>query len=137
METQAVNLRTTTTLPFEAAEQQLRQTLTDAGFSVLVEFDLSERLREKLGVELGRYLVLGACNPALAYEAVQIWPDVGVLLPCNVLLHDVGDHRVVAAFNPLAIEQVRQNPRLFPIARQLRERLEQVLQSVEHASSAA
>ncbi|HEU4902623.1 MAG TPA: DUF302 domain-containing protein, partial [Flavisolibacter sp.] len=86
---------------FDAAVQALTAALKNEGFGVITEVDLQEKFKEKLNVDFRRYTIFGACNPALAYEAVQLEPAIGVMLPCNVLVQEGVDGGVeISAVNP-------------------------------------
>ena len=83
----------TLALPFDDAVTRTRAGLSEHGFGVITEIDVRQTLQAKLGVEFRPYVILGACNPALAYEALKLEDKVGVMLPCNVIIQDVGDGR--------------------------------------------
>jgi uncharacterized protein (DUF302 family) len=96
--------------PFEQAVRDVTEELKKEGFGIITEIDLKEKFKEKLNVDFSQYKILGACNPALAYKAVQVEPSIGVMLPCNVLVRETTDGEVEVNFiNPLysigAIEQ--------------------------------
>lgn len=100
-------------LPFEDAVSRTREALAAEGFGVLTEIDVRQTLKTKLDVDFRPYLILGACNPALAHEALLLEDRVGVMLPCNVILQQTGDGRVeVAAVDPAASMQAIDNPEL-------------------------
>ena len=88
-------------LPFEQAVEKTRSALKDEGFGVLCEIDLKEKLKEKLGVDFRKYVILGACNPPLAYKTLQQEINIGLLLPCNVIVYEADEagKSVVAAIN--------------------------------------
>jgi uncharacterized protein (DUF302 family) len=93
----------TLNLPFEDAVMKTREALAQEGFGVISEIDVQKTLKTKLGVEFRPYLILGACNPTLAYEALKLEDKVGVMLPCNVIIQDAGAGRSeVAAIDPVA-----------------------------------
>ncbi len=97
------------------------------GFGVLTEIDVQATLAAKLGVEEPPYVILGACNPPLAHRGLGIEPDLGVLLPCNVVVRQDGDTVRVAAMEPIAAMHVAQNGDLEPLAIEARSRLERAL----------
>ena len=94
-------------------------------------------LAEKLGVEMERYKILGACNPKLANEALRIWRGFGLLMPCNVVIEEIDGHRVVRTFDPRSIREVRDVAELLPIAEQVHDALKQAMERVEQAAEPA
>jgi uncharacterized protein (DUF302 family) len=124
------SLRKETDLTVEEAESKVRAALAAEGFGVLTEIDVAATLREKLGVERGAYRILGACNPALADQALRREPDIGVLLPCNVVVYEAGDRTVVAAFDPAIMSSVTGNDALRDLAEDARARLERALAAI-------
>jgi len=134
MEETALGLQIETPLDFDAAEGAMRVALADEGFGILTEVDVQATLREKIGVEMERYKILGACNPTYANEALQIWRGFGLLMPCSVVIEDVGEHRIVRAFDPRSIGEMHENPALLPLTEKVREGLERALQKVEQAA---
>ncbi|HEY5922643.1 MAG TPA: DUF302 domain-containing protein [Kofleriaceae bacterium] len=114
-------------LPYEIVLAKLPDALKTEGFGVLTEIDVRNTLREKLGVEFRRYKILGACNPPLAHRALQADPDIGVMLPCNVIVYEDGDKSVVIAVDPMQTIAAT-SPALRPIAEDVRGRLTRVLE---------
>ena len=99
--------------PFDQAVARTREALSQEGFGIISEIDVSKTLKTKLGVGFRPYLILGACNPALAHEALKLEDKVGTMLPCNVVVQDAGDGRIeVAAIDPAASMQAIDNPAL-------------------------
>jgi uncharacterized protein (DUF302 family) len=119
-------------IPFEAADQKVREALKAEGFGVLTEIDVRETLKEKLDVEHRPYRILGACNPPLAHRALTAEVDVGLLLPCNVIVYEgaSSEESVVAVMDPVAQLQVADNPALDELGSEVRERLERMLASL-------
>jgi uncharacterized protein (DUF302 family) len=108
------------TQPFEEVVSQVRDVLASQGFGVLTEIDVQATLREKLGKTMGRYLILGACNPALVSRALHFKPQVGVLLPCNVVVREAQNGVAVEAMDPGIITTLTGEPELKPIAEEAR-----------------
>jgi uncharacterized protein (DUF302 family) len=120
-------LKETTTLPFGEAVEKVRAELAQEGFGVLCEIDVQATLREKLGVETGRYLILGACNPPLAHRALEAEPELGALLPCNVVVYERDGQTHVAAIDPERMLSIVGNEALAEVAAEVRERLGRVV----------
>lgn len=107
------------------------EALKSEGFGVLTTIDVQATLKSKLGVDFPEYRILGACNPTLAYEALQIENKVGTMLPCNVVVHSLSDGRTeVAAIDPVASMQAIPNEQLRKAAEQVGEKLQKVIQSL-------
>ena len=117
--------------PFAPTVDRLRAALQEQGFGILSEINVQEKLREKLQVSFRPYLILGACNPPLAHRALSAEPDLGTLLPCNVVVYAEGDDStVVTAMDPVAILGLVDNPEIAPIARQVRQLLKTAMASL-------
>ncbi|RII25531.1 MAG: hypothetical protein CXR31_13200 [Geobacter sp.] len=118
----------TVSLPYAEAERKVREELQKEGFGVLTEIDIKEKFREKLGRDFRDYIILGACNPPLAWEAFGRELNIGTLLPCNVVVYTGDDGQtVVMAMDPVATLGVIGNPALNDLARKVREKMERVL----------
>ena len=121
----------TLTASFDDAVQRTVEALKSEGFGIITEFDVKATLKKKIDVEFRNYLILGACNPALAREALEIEDKVGMMLPCNVVLQDMGGGRTeVAAIDPVASMQAIDNPRLKEAATHLQAKLRKVIESL-------
>lgn len=118
--------------PYAAALESTKAALREEGFGVLTEIDVRETLKQKLGVDFRRYDIIGACNPPLAHRALETELDIGLLLPCNVIVYeeDGGKSCVVAALDPDAMMSLTGNPELKAVAVEARARLERALDSV-------
>lgn len=115
---------------FEETIGAVRTALAGEGFGVLTEIDLAATLRDRLGAELDPYVILGACNPTFALEAVRIEPAVGVLLPCNVVVRREGDQTVVEAMDPGIIAELGGSSRLAELAAEVQVRVRRAVDSV-------
>lgn len=110
--------------PFDEAVARTRAALAEEGFGVISEIDVTQTLKTKIGVEFRPYLILGACNPGLAHEALKLEDKVGAMLPCNVVVQDAGGSRTeVAAIDPVASMQAIDNPDLKRKAAEVAEKL--------------
>jgi uncharacterized protein (DUF302 family) len=127
MPTAEYTLSETTTAPFEAAVERVRTELAAEGFGVLSEIDVRATLEKKLGVRIEPYLILGACNPPLAHRALQTDPDVGVLLPCNVVVSEHAGETRIAAVDPERMLSIVDNDELAPVAADVKARLANVV----------
>lgn len=123
----AYGLKTRTGLGMAEAEAAVRELLAGEGFGILTEIDVAATLQEKLGVKRTPYRILGACNPQLANQALEAESDVGLLLPCNVVVYDDGDGTVVAALDPATMVDLTNNPALATVAEEAQVRLERVI----------
>lgn len=125
-------LSRTVDLSFDEADRRVREALQEEGFGVLTEIDVAATLKQKLDVDLPQYEILGACAPQLAHRALQAEADVGLLLPCNVVVREAGEEgeTVVEAMDPVAQLEVADNPELDALAGEVRERLDRVLDRV-------
>lgn len=121
----------TTNQPMEDAEAALRASLASEGFGILTEIDVAATLKEKLGVERGPYKILGACNPSLANRGLEVEEDLGLLLPCNVVIYVKGDETVIAALEPRLMAEITNNPELEDVATEARGKLEKALARLE------
>ncbi|HUZ90982.1 MAG TPA: DUF302 domain-containing protein [Methylocella sp.] len=116
---------------FDEAVARTKEALKAEGFGVLTEINVQDTLKAKLGVDFPKYVILGACNPALALEALQLENKVGAMLPCNVVVRDAGDGQTeVAAIDPVASMQAIDNPALKRAAQIVRSKLDRVIAHV-------
>jgi uncharacterized protein (DUF302 family) len=116
---------------YEPTVAAVRAALQQEGFGVLTEIDIRATLKAKLDVDLPPHIILGACNPPLAHKAITAQPEIGLLLPCNVVVRDGGNGTmIVSAMDPVAALSLAQDPGIEPIALEVRARLERALQSL-------
>ncbi len=139
MEQTAYGLRIDVPIPYDAAVQQTIDALKAEGFGVLTTIDVQETLRKKLGREFRKYVILGACNPPLADRALHAELEIGLLLPCNVVVYETSAKgSVVAAMAPLAaLGLVGENPDLQAVATEADQRLRRALAALEGAREPA
>jgi uncharacterized protein (DUF302 family) len=127
-------LSTTTDQPFAATVERVRDELKAEGFGVLSEIDVQATLRAKLGVDEEPYLILGACNPPLAHQALSAEPELGTLLPCNVVVYQRDGETHISAIDAERMLSIVGNDSLAPVAAEVRGKLAHV---IERARSAA
>jgi uncharacterized protein (DUF302 family) len=131
-------ISTTVPLQYTSAVERTKAALATEGFGVLSEIDVTATLEKKLGVHFRPYVILGACNPPLAYQALEAERDIGLLLPCNVIVYaaDKAGHSVVAVLDPVEALRLSGNDRIRPIAEEVKSRLVRVLDAIEHDARA-
>ncbi|HXQ10205.1 MAG TPA: DUF302 domain-containing protein [Caulobacteraceae bacterium] len=116
---------------FDEAVARTREALAREGFGVVSEIDVAKTMKSKLGVDFRPYLILGACNPMIAHEALKIEDKIGTMLPCNVVVHEPTPGRSeVAAIDPVASMQAIGNPELLTLARQVADKLRAIVASL-------
>jgi len=117
-------------LPYSETVERTKEALKAEGFGVLCEIDVQKTLKEKLGADFRPYVILGACNPPLAHQALQAEVDLGLLLPCNVVVYTTDQGTLVKAMDPEPVLGLVGNPVLAPIAREVKTRLQRVIARV-------
>lgn len=122
--------RLLTGVSFAEAEARTRKALGESGFGILTEIDVAATMKKKLDVYMAPYLILGACNPKMAYQAIGIEPRVGAMLPCNVILRAVDGGVEVSAIDPVASMQAIDNAALHAVAGQVRDLLAKVVAAI-------
>jgi uncharacterized protein (DUF302 family) len=122
--------RLLTGVSFAEAEARTRKALGESGFGILTEIDVAATMKKKLDVYMTPYLILGACNPKMAYQAIGIEPRVGAMLPCNVILRAVDGGVEVSAIDPVASMQAIDNAALHAVAGQVRDLLAKVVAAI-------
>lgn len=124
--------RTLLDLPYEQAIEKVTSALKEEGFGVLTEIDVQATLKQKLDVDFRKYMILGACNPSLAHEALKVENEIGLLLPCNVIVYEDDGKSVVSIIDPVSMFGVVKNPDLDSVAEDARARLQRVIKSLQN-----
>lgn len=120
----------TVDLSYEKAVDKVTEELKKEGFGVLTTIDVKETLKKKLDVEFKKYVILGACNPPFAHKALTAEEQIGLLLPCNVIVYEQGSKSVVAAFDPMTMLKVLDNPDIKTIAEEVTQHLQRVIETM-------
>lgn len=118
----------TLNMPFDDAVAKVRDELKKEGFGVLTEINVKDTLKEKMNVDFKKYQILGACNPAFAYEALQKEEHIGLMMPCNVIVQESGTAVEVAAIDPVASMSAIKNDALQNVAKQVSAKLKAVIE---------
>ena len=113
-------------LPYDQAIDKVAAALKEEGFGILTEIDVKATLKKKLDADFRKYVILGACNPPLAHRALSAELEIGLLLPCNVIVYEEDDGSVVSIVDPISMLGVVESPELEPVASEARARLERV-----------
>jgi uncharacterized protein (DUF302 family) len=117
-------------ISFSDAIDKVTEELKKEGFGVLTTIDVKETLKKKIDVDFKNYTILGACNPPLAHRALQTEEEIGLLLPCNVIVYEKDNNSVVSVFNPSLMSSVVENENLNPIADEVKEKLKRVFDNI-------
>jgi len=116
---------------FNKVVEKVTSELKKEGFGVISEINIQDKLKEKLGVDFKKYLILGACNPPFAYEALQKEDKIGTMLPCNVIIQEHSKNQVeVAAIDPVASMQAVNNPLLADMGKKIKSKLQKVIDAI-------
>ena len=120
----------TVEMSYEQAIEKVTEELKKGGFGVLTTIDVKDTLKKKLDVDFNKYIILGACNPPFAYEALKAEEQIGLLMPCNFIIYEKEGKTIVAAFNPSTIAAVSSNPKLGELSGKLNEMIYKVLENI-------
>jgi len=127
--------QTRLSLPVEQAIPEVLEQLKHEGFGVLMDLDIQATMKQKIDADIPQYHILGACNPQLAHQALMAEPDIGALLPCNVVVRADGDQTIVSFMDPQAMTQMTTNPQVHAVANEAEARLRRVCAALETRSS--
>jgi uncharacterized protein (DUF302 family) len=117
-------------MPYEGVVLKVREALKKEGFGILTEINIKDKLKEKLEVDFNKYIILGACNPPNAYRALQAEPDIGLMLPCNVIVYEAGGKTILAVVKPTVSMQMIDNKDLENTAVEVEGLLKKVFDAV-------
>jgi len=120
----------TVDMPYEQAIEKVTAELKKEGFGVLTSIDVKETLKQKINVDFKKYAILGACNPPIAHKALLEEEELGLLLPCNVIVYEKDGKTRVSIFDPMVMTWIMENDNMKPIATEVQERLQRVLQAI-------
>ncbi len=120
----------TVDLSFERTIEKVTEELKKEGFGVLTTIDVKDTLKKKIDVDFKKYTILGACNPPIAHKSLQTEEEIGLLLPCNVIVYEKDDKTKVSMFDPMLMTNIVDNEKMEPIAKEVKEKLQRVLAEV-------
>lgn len=118
-------------IPYETVIELVREALKKEGFGVLTEIDVKEKMKEKVGIDMRKYIILGACNPPNAYKAILAEENIGLMLPCNVIVYEKGSKTVLSLIRPTVAMQMIDNADLRAISEVVEGKLKEVFDSVK------
>ena len=118
-------------IPYETVIELVREALKKEGFGVLTEIDVKEKMKEKLGLDMRKYIILGACNPPNAYKAILAEENIGLMLPCNVIVYEKGNKTVLAAIRPTVAMQMIDNVELQKLAEVVEGQLKKAFDAIK------
>ncbi len=119
------------TLGFEKIENEAIKVLEENGFGVLTEINTKAVFKEKLGIEFDNYKIIGACNPTKAHQAISAMPEIGLLLPCNVIIYEKGEEIIVSAINPMSLFSIIDNSEMDSVAKEVHHMLSNTINSLK------
>ena len=118
-------------IPYETVIEQVREALKKEGFGILTEIDVREKMKEKLGVDMNKYIILGACNPPNAYKAILAEENIGLMLPCNVIVYEKGSKTVLSVIRPTVAMQMIDNMELQKAAEAVEGQLKKAFDAIK------
>jgi len=118
-------------IPYGAVIEQVRDALKNEGFGILTEIDVKEKMKEKLGLDMNKYIILGACNPPKAYKAILTEENIGLMLPCNVIIYEKGSKTVLSVIRPTVAMQMIENSELQIVAEAVEAQLKKSFDAVK------
>ena len=118
-------------IPYETVIDLVREALKKEGFGVLTEIDVKEKMKEKLGLDMRNYIILGACNPPNAYKAILAEENIGLMLPCNVIVYEKGSKTVLSVIRPTVAMQMIDNVELQKLAQAVEGQLKKVFDAIK------
>jgi len=118
-------------IPYETVIEQVRKALKKEGFGVLTEIDIKEKMKEKLGLDMRKYIILGACNPPKAYQAILAEENIGLMLPCNVIVYEKGSKTVLSVIRPTVAMQMIDNLELQEVSEAVEGQLKKAFDAIK------
>ena len=118
-------------IPYGTVIEQVREMLKNEGFGILTEIDVKEKMKEKLGLDMNKYIILGACNPASAYKAILAEENIGLMLPCNVIIYEKAGKTVLSVIRPTVAMQMVDNVELQKVAEAVEAQLKKVFSAIK------
>jgi uncharacterized protein (DUF302 family) len=118
-------------IPYEKVIEQAREALKKEGFGILTEIDVREKMKEKLGVDMKKYIILGACNPQNAYKAILAEENIGLMLPCNVIVYEKGSKTVLSVIRPTVAMRMVDNAELQKVAEEVEAQLKKAFDAIQ------